>query len=160
MTLGAPQSLRADLLVASEMSAVDCEVLATALASYDLTVVTKVVRPRRGAETLQWLVLLALPLQAFLSAVGEKAAHDAYEGLHSAFRRVLRGDAAEASTRRRQIVLQDVRTGLEVVLAPDLPPEAYRRLFELSLTDFRRGPVHYDHHERRWRSISDEIAPP
>lgn len=158
--MGAPQSLRADLLVAPEVSAVDCEVLATALASYDVTVVTKLVRPRRGAETLPWLVLLALPLQAFLSAVGEKAAHDAYAGLRSAFHRVSLIGAAGAATRRRPIVLQDVQTGLEVVLAPDLPPEGYRRLFELSLTDFRRGPVHYDHHERRWRSISAEIAPP
>jgi hypothetical protein len=54
------------------------------------------------------------------------------------------------------LVLQDAATQLRVVLEADLPAEAYQALVALDLSAFGQGPVHYDRHQRRWRSELDE----
>jgi hypothetical protein len=54
------------------------------------------------------------------------------------------------------LVLQDAATGVQVVIEPDLPDESYQQLLALDLSTIRHGPVHYDRHQRRWRSELDE----
>ncbi|XVV08194.1 hypothetical protein ACQP2X_25425 [Actinoplanes sp. CA-131856] len=148
------RELAADLLVDPGVPAEDAGLLAEALAACGVAARAKVLAPRRAGEQLSWLVLLALPLQAFLTTAGEAAARDAYAGLRRAVGRVLGRTPAEAG---RPMVLQDEQTGLRIVLSADLPPEAYQALVTLRLADYEEGPLHYDRHERRWRSITDEI---
>ncbi len=54
------------------------------------------------------------------------------------------------------MVLQDVTSGLQIVLDQDLPAEGYQQLLTLDLSRFRLGPVHYDRIQQRWRSELDE----
>jgi hypothetical protein len=151
------QGLPADLLVDPEVPSADADLLTEALAACGVAARAKVVAPRRAADQLQWLVLLALPLQAFLTTAGETAGRDAYAGLRRAVGRLLGRRPAGPEAAGRPMVLQDDETGIQIVLSADLPPEGYRQLLELTLTDYRLGPLHYDRHQRRWRSIRDEV---
>ncbi|MFK4065637.1 hypothetical protein [Streptomyces sp. NPDC029674] len=124
----------------------------------------------RGAADVPWIVLASLPLQAFLSGLGAEAVKDAYEAFKGLVRRTARpasspgagalGEAPEAPPAReaRPMVLRDAVTGLDVVLEPDLPAEAYETLTTLDLSDFTMGPLHYDRALSRWRSVLDEAA--
>lgn len=152
------RGLPAELLVGATVPKADTEALGEALAACGVAAVTKVVAARRAAEQVQWLVLLALPLQAFLSVVGEKAAQDAYAGVRASVDRLLGRPRDPAVPGARTMVLADDDTGLQIVLSADLPPEAYRQLLELTLSDYKLGPLHYDRHAQRWRSVADEVA--
>jgi hypothetical protein len=158
MVMGTSRKLTADLLIDAEVSPADADALAEALDDCGVAAAIKVVAPRRTAEQLQWLVLLAVPLQAFLSAAGEKAGQEAYARVRAAVGRLLGRAPVSADTDTRAMVLADDETGLQIVLTADLPPEGYRQLLELSLDDYTLGPLHYDRHARRWRSIADEVA--
>ncbi|MFF1376241.1 hypothetical protein [Streptomyces sp. NPDC058308] len=118
----------------------------------------------RGAADIPWIVLASLPLQAFLSGLGAEAVKDAYDTFKGVVRRTARpaspapGALDDAVRAARPIVLQDAATGLDVVLEPDLPAEAYALLAALDLTGFTKGPLHYDRARGRWRSVLDEAA--
>jgi hypothetical protein len=143
----------ADVFVDREVPAEAERDLVAALATAGVTANAKVVPARRGPEQLQWLMLIAVPLQAFLTSVGEAAAADAWAGVKGALRRLAGRQAPE---RTRPVVLQDPGTGLQIVLSPDLSEEGYRRLTQLDLTTFTRGPVRYDADAGRWISDLDE----
>ncbi len=98
-------------------------------------------------------MLVAVPLKAFLSTVGEAAAADAWAGVKTALRRIA---GRPAPGRGRPVVLQDPGTGLQIVLPPDLSDEGYQKLTELDLATFVRGPVRYDPGAGRWISDLDE----
>ncbi|MFD9905257.1 hypothetical protein [Streptomyces sp. NPDC059063] len=108
----------------------------------------------RGAGDIPWLVLASLPLQAFLGGLGAEAVRDAYAALKGAVGRIPR----RAGTAPRPLVLRDDRSGLSIVLEPDLPGVAYEQLLALDLSAFEVGPLHYDRHQGRWRSELDEAA--
>ncbi|MEU5896903.1 hypothetical protein [Streptomyces venezuelae] len=123
----------------------------------------------RGAADVPWIVLASLPLQAFLTGLGAEAVKDAYDAFKAVVRRTARpaasdpatpseGHEARAEGAARPIVLQDASTGLDIVLEPDLPAEAYERLTALDLTEFAVGPLHYDRDRARWRSLLDEAT--
>ncbi|QEU91087.1 hypothetical protein [Streptomyces kanamyceticus] len=117
----------------------------------------------RGAADIPWIVLVSLPLQAFLSGLGAEAVKDAYEAFKGVVRKAARPaepapGALGAARPARPLVLRDQATGLDVVLEPDLPAEAYDRLVGLDLTEFAVGPLHYDRALGRWRSVLDEAT--
>lgn len=141
------------------------------------TVRARALPARRPIEQLAWAVLVVLPLQAFLTALGGKAGEDAHHGLRSAVRRVLRrgsgagpsveppaaqDDAATAPTptTASTVVLQDPATGIQIILGPHLDDTAYRALRALDLTRITQGPVRYDTAEARWLSDVDEATSP
>ncbi|GHC55584.1 hypothetical protein [Streptomyces flavofungini] len=111
----------------------------------------------RGAGDLPWLVLASLPLQAFLSGLGAEAVRDAYVSFKGVVRRGA-GRTAAGDGAPRPLVLQDARSGLSIVLEPDLPAEAYEQLLGIDLAEFHVGPLHYDRQLGRWRSELDEAA--
>jgi hypothetical protein len=153
--MAASRPLEADVLVDSQVSADQEHLLVDAFGSLGVTARTRVVPPRRGVSELNWLVLVSLPLQAFLGSVGAKLADDAYGELKRLVGRLLHRDQP-TSVGQRPMVLRDVVTGVQVVLEPNLPDEGYRQLFGLDLSEFQVGPVHYDRQEGRWRSELDE----
>lgn len=113
----------------------------------------------RGAADIPWIMLAALPLQAFLSGLGAEAVKDSYAAFKDVVRRSSRaGGPGPADPAPRPLVLQDRRTGLRVVLEPGLPGEAYEQLIGLDLARFTEGPLHYDREQGRWRSELDEAA--
>jgi hypothetical protein len=142
--------IAADVLVRPGMSTDDEYDVAEAFATIDVAATTRSAPTQRTLDGAEWLVLAILPLQAFLSGLGSKLAEDAYHELKDVVGRILR--RSNPGWRERALVLQDTATGLEVVLEPDLPTEAYRRLVELDLSDFRRGPVRYDRSRNAWQS--------
>ncbi|THV39839.1 hypothetical protein [Glycomyces buryatensis] len=105
----------------------------------------------RSPTGLDWLLLLSLPLQAFVAALGSEAMHDLYRGLKDR----LRGRDRDVP---KPMVLEDSDTGLRIILEADLPPEAFERLFEMNFEDFDSGPLHYDRYRRIWRSELDEAG--
>jgi hypothetical protein len=123
---------------------------------------------RRGeSATLTWIVLASLPLQAFLSGLGSKAAEDAYAKLRALVRRLANGrrrhEAAPPAEQKLPaspvpMILLDSDTGLQIVLEEDLPSDAYRELVAMDLSKFSFGPLHYDQARHRWRSELDEAA--
>lgn len=109
--------------------------------------------PHRSGADLNWLILLVLPLQAFLTALGTKVMEDLYNGVKRLPRLTDR-----PSTDAALLVLEDPKTGLRIVLEHDLPHQAYRELLQLDLHRFGTGPLHYDHNRRQWRSVIDEVG--
>lgn len=151
--------LRAELLLAQDVS----EGLEQELTAQFRELGVPSVRVRRtlghrGPNELQWLVLAALPLQAFLSGLGSEAVKDGYRLLKELVSRVVRRGSTAAEAAPSLLVLQDERSGLRIVLEPDLPQEAYEQLTVLDLTQFSVGPLHYDRARARWRSELDEAA--
>ena len=159
--MATPDRLAAEVLVAAEVPVEQERAIVLAFGDLGVAARARAVPTRRGAAELQWLVLAALPLQAFLSGLGSSLADGASKGLKRLVGRVL-GSRPEPAP--HVLVLQDAETRLQVVLEPDLPTEAYRALLRLDLSAFRAGPLHYDRHGGRWRSELDESrqrqAPP
>ena len=111
---------------------------------------------QRGLEDLPWLLLLTLPLQAFLTSMGSKLGEDAYRGFQNIVGKLLHPGRDAQLTVQRPLVLQDADNGLRIVLDRDLPADGYEQLLRLDLARFRSGPVHYDRARRCWRSEIDE----
>jgi hypothetical protein len=152
-----PQPFQADVLIDGDVPVDQERLLVDALARLGVTARTRVVPARRGVQELGWVVLASLPLQAFLTKLGSSVAEEAVQGLRSLVRRLLHRDAPTPAE-GRPMVLRDAATGLEVVLEPDLPDEAFRALVGLDLSQFELGPVHFDRHRGRWRSELDEAS--
>lgn len=147
------------ILLVGELTASDEQALVAALAGCGVTAELRDMPPRRGA--IEWLVLIALPLQAFLTALGTKGGESAYPQLIAAVRSILRrhpANPALPATPMPALILQDPATGVRIVLEAGLPDEAYRQLLTLDMSAFRLGPVHYDASKGRWRSELDEAA--
>jgi len=132
------------------MSTADEYDVAEAFATIDVAATTRLAPTQRTLNGAEWLVLAMLPLQAFLSGLGAKLAEDVHCGLKDVVGRIL--GRSSPGRRERVLVLQDPATGLEVVLEPDLPIEAYRRLVTLDLSAIRGGPVRYDRSRDAWQS--------
>ncbi|MBC9711574.1 hypothetical protein H9Y04_03180 [Streptomyces sp. TRM66268-LWL] len=111
--------------------------LVEALQGLGLTVQVKAVPVQRSLELL---ILITLPLHAFLGSLGGKLADDAYRKLKDAIRR----------TASRPVAVQDTETGVRAHLTPDLGDEAYRQLAALDL-NLIRGTLRYDTEARSWR---------
>ncbi len=160
-------TLPARVMVAPDVGA---DELASAFAETGLTADIRSAPTVRGAETITWAAIVMLPLGSFLDVLAKDYAKHAAEPLKRLVRRIVaaarREPVAESPSRPatapepRPLVLEDERTGLQVVLEADLPADAYRSLTELDLSTFRHGPVHYDRALMRWRSIADEVAGP
>ncbi|MGP4045236.1 hypothetical protein [Streptomyces sp. 2A115] len=138
--------------------------LADALTSMGFTVRARAVPTRRPIEQLAWIMLIALPLQAFAGALGSKAAEDTHRLLRNAVAKVARRDSGTpgpSADRVGTVVLQDPATGLQVILGPHLDEAAYRRLRALDLSQYTDGPVRYDPAEgRRLSDVDEALARP
>lgn len=171
--------IEAQILLDGGLPAGHERALVAALAGCGVTAELRDMPPRRGA--IDWLVLIALPLQAFLTALGTKGGESAYPQLTVAVRSILRRHPADPgpadpgtadtgtadtgpanpalpATPMPVLILQDPATGVRIVLEAGLPDEAYRQLLTLDMSAFRLGPVHYDASKGRWRSELDEAA--
>lgn len=114
-------------------------------------------RRRGGAGELTAVILITLPLQAFLAALGGKLADDAYAAFKRVVRTLLdRGQAGPATP--TAMVLQDPRTSLLIQIDRGMPEGAWNQLHELDLSAFRYGPILYDRARRQWRSELDEAG--
>jgi hypothetical protein len=157
-TMAEAASLPADVFVDARLTPEWQDVIVDTLAALGASARVKAVPSRRGGSELQWMILATLPLQAFLAGLGTKIADDAYQALQDAVRRLLRRKPAGRATVIRPLILQDASTGLQIILEHDLPAEGYRQLMILNLSRYRRGPLHYDRTQRRWRSELDEAT--
>jgi hypothetical protein len=142
--------IAADVLIRPGTSTDDEYDVVEAFTKMDVVATTRLAPTQRSLNGVEWLVLAVLPLQAFLSGLGSKLAEDVYYELKDVVGRILR--RSNPGRRERALVLQDTVSGLQVVLEPDLPIEAYRRLVELDLSAFRHGPVRYDRSRNAWQS--------
>lgn len=145
----------AEVLITAEVSAEEEQAIVEAFRALGVAARARMVPTRRSLEQLQWLVLAALPLHAFLSELGSAAAQDAAQCLKRLVGRVVGTKRATASS-EQVLVLQDAVTRLQVVLEADLPLDAYQALVALDLSVFRQGPVHYDRQRGKWHSELDE----
>lgn len=148
--------LAVDVFVDEKAPAAQETPLVDALITFGCTVRVRAVPAQRVAEQFAWVVLIALPLHAFLSGLGGKFAEDAHRKLREAVAKALRREPEQPAERVRPVVLQDAATGLQVVLGPQVDEDAYRKLLALDLTQYRYGPVRYDATEARWVSDVDE----
>jgi hypothetical protein len=153
-----PGSVPADIFVDGQLSPEQEDLIASTMTALGASVRVRILPRRRSASELQWLVLAALPLQAFLTSIGSKIADSAYKDFQDAARRLLRREHPAGRPAARPMVLQDTTSGLQVVLDYDLPAEGYQQLLSLDLSLFRFGPLHYDRAQQRWRSELDEAT--
>ena len=112
---------------------------------------------RRDLGQVPWLALATVPLAALVKALVGRAAEDAYDHLKALVGR-LRSRADGSDGHRFPLVLQDPVSRLRIVLEHDLPLGAYQKLVELDLSQFKRGPLHFDRQRSEWRSEVDEGA--
>jgi hypothetical protein len=82
-----PDLLAAEILVTADVPSERERAVVEAFRNLDVAARSRVVPARRGLGEAQWLVLAALPLQAFLTGLGSKLAEDGYQGL----KRLVRG---------------------------------------------------------------------
>ena len=117
------------------------------------------VRAHRGIA-IDWLVLAALPLQAFLQDLGTLAGGDAYVAFKRLIARLQQHEPHSHPEAKevRSIILQDANSGLQVMIESDLPEIAYRQLHQLNLAQFNSGPVHFDRSLGCWRADNEEAA--
>lgn len=111
--------------------------------------------PHRGPNELTWLMLVAVPLQAFLAGIGAETVKDLYA---KAKQLAPSRKKAKNAVGQAPLVLHDSKTELQIVLDADLPAEAIRQLTGLDLGAYRTGPLHYDKHRKKWRSELDEAG--
>jgi hypothetical protein len=116
--------LKAEVLVAAELTQAQQQAIIEAFGTAGIAAHTQMIPARRGAAELQWLVLAALPLQAFLSGIGSAMAESASHGLRRMVGRICQTQYPVARS-NQVLVLQDTGTRLQVVLEADLPIEAY-----------------------------------
>ena len=147
-------SLNADVVVYRPSSPDEVREVEDAFVSLGLTATARTAT-RRGLGEAGWMVLAALPLQAFLQSLVSEAASDTYRKLRDLVTRVFE-PRAESKRGPAVLVLQDAASGVQIALDSDLPPEAYEELVALDLSAFECGPVHYDRVQKRWRSELDE----
>ena len=114
------------------------------------------VAPRRSLGDIAWLALIAIPLKPFYEQLLKNFADDAHHRLKALAGKIFHRSQQSAASPGRVLVLQDHTTGIQVVLEPDLPDQAYHQLLAFDLTTIRRGPLHYDQHRNQWRSELDE----
>jgi hypothetical protein len=147
------------VLLDSDIGADEEQLLVAALRGCGVTAEAKIIPPRRDAQALAWMVLVSLPVQAFISGIGTAMAESAYAAFVRAVQRILGRHRPPGPDRPPAVlVLQDPATGLRIALEPDLPGEAHKQLLALDLSRYRYGPLHYDRGLRRWRSELDEAA--
>ncbi len=150
-----PDRLPAEILIAAEISPEQEQGIIEAFGALGVAARARIVPARRGVGELQWLLLAVLPLQAFLSTLGSTFADEASQALRRLVGRAHRAQR-ETAAPRPILILQDPATRLQVVLEADLPPDAYAALPSLDLSNFHKGPLHYDRHRGAWRSELDE----
>jgi hypothetical protein len=152
--------LNGEIFLDGNVPAEDEEFLLKGLTACGVNGRARIIPTRRDPATLTWIVLIALPLQGFLSTLGTKIAEDGHTWLSKLVNRLNERPhpptAEAAASTARLLVLQDEATGLQIVLEPDLPRDAYDQLLILDLSGIRLGPVHYDRTQRRWRSELNE----
>ena len=140
-----------ELVATAELSPADVTDIEDAFRTLDLHPVTRIMPPRRGADTA-WLVVAALPAHAFLKALTEQVGSDAYQALRALAERVL-GRAAHRDGPPRSLILESTETGASIILEDDLPLDAYRHLFEQLSDQQLDGVDHqlrYDRRRKRW----------
>ena len=149
-------SPRAELIIDHEVADALEKQLVTVFREFGFDTTSRRTLAHRGMSELTWLVLAALPLQAFLSGLGSEAVKDIYAAVKKLAKNRTKKAPAEAGA--VPMVLQDANSELRIVLEPDLPVKAYQQLTALDLSAYRIGPLHYDRQRSRWRSELDEAA--
>jgi hypothetical protein len=152
MIMDSSPSIAGEVLLKSGASAADEHDVMEAFSAIGVAATIRFAPTRRRLDGVEWFVLAALPLQAFLSGLGSKLAEDVYGGLKNAVDRILRR-GSEPTQHEPALVLQDTVTRVQVVLEPDLPIDAYKRLLQLDLSSFRHGLLHYDRSYDAWQSV-------
>ncbi|MFG2000967.1 hypothetical protein ACGFNU_17650 [Spirillospora sp. NPDC048911] len=154
--------ITAEILVSSQFEEGEERAVASAFAELGVESRVRVVPVRRGPGELQWLVLAALPLHAFLSGIGTTLAKEATLGLKSLVKQAIGGRQGRQGPQGRRevadeapvLVLQDPDTRLQIALEADLPDEAYAALVSADLSSLGKGTLRYDRHLGEWRPES------
>ena len=147
---------RAELIIDHEIADELAQQMVAAFQEFGYDTTFRRPLAHRGVTELSWLMLAALPLQAFLSGLGSEAVKDMYANVKKLSMNRLTKNAG--ATGARPLVLQDSHSELKIILEPDLPVAAYQDLTSLDLSAYRIGPLHYDRQRRVWRSELDEAA--
>lgn len=145
----------ASVLVASDLSDQAAAQLIEDFESIGVTAELRQVPPRRALGEIAWLALAVVPLKPFFDQLIKDFADNAYQHLKTFTIKLFRLHPPPTGP-PTVLLLQDSTTGLQVVLEPDLPAQAYQELLTFDFAALRRGPLHYDQHHRRWRSELDE----
>jgi hypothetical protein len=147
-----PASPPVEVLLAREITADEERMVEAELRSIGLEVAVRRVVPHRSPGDLQWIVLLALPLQAILSNVGGELGRDLYRCLKRVAGRLL--DARrQGRPGARTIMVHDRDLDLRIVVEPDLPLSALEALADLDRGSLPPNPLRYDRDAAEWRSV-------
>lgn len=157
MTESAP--ITTELLLSQRLAATDEQDVVAFFSRFGTISRHRRVRGHRGAA-IEWLVLAALPLQAFLQNLGTLTSEDAYIAFKSLIAQLPHHKPRPHPEEQeiRPIVLQDTSSGLQIVIESDLPEIAYRQLQQLNLAQFNSGPIHFDRNLGCWRADGGEAA--
>ena len=81
-----------------------------------------------------------------------------YEQIGTAAERRVADLVGRLSSHQRLIVFQDTETGVQVVVGPGLPEQAFGLLATIDLALYTFGPLLYSVGPGEWRSVLDEWA--
>ncbi|MFI6763279.1 hypothetical protein ACIBF5_29515 [Micromonospora sp. NPDC050417] len=120
------------------------EAVAETLRSHGFTARALKAQANRGdASNLALIVLLAVPVHSFLSALGESLGSATGEAMHALFGRILTR-LGSGRSERPVVVIRDATRGIDAEISAGLPPEAFEKLSELATEDsvkLRYDPV-------------------
>jgi len=111
------------------------------------------VRPsykRKGIGDFPWVVMISVPLMAFLTGFANAAGKDAYDKLKKPVCAIWAKRTKNSGT-SGSFTIVDTKSGVSVLLDPDIPGDAYDALAKLDIDSLRgTGVLKYDKDEKRW----------
>ena len=142
-----------EVLLDSSATPEEVEVVREAFTDAGLTAKVRPSYERKSTGELPWVVMVSVPLTAFLTAFAAAAGKDAYSGLKKLVRTVW-DKRTTTSGPRGSFVIIDSESRIWVHLDPDIPADAYRSLAQLDLDSFQGLRVlKYDAKTKEWKEL-------
>jgi hypothetical protein len=115
--------------------------------------VSPVYERKAFTDELPWVVMATVPITAFLSAFAAAAGKDAYDTLKNLVCKIW-VKRTKNSGSSGNFILIDSKSGIWVLLDPDIPSDAYSELAKLDINSLTNpNAIKYDKDKKKWISL-------
>ena len=104
---------------------------------------------RKGIGDFPWIVMVTVPLTAFLTAFATAAGKDAYQRLKKLVGTIW-AKRTKTSGPSGGFTIIDSESGSWISLDPDIPSDAYSALAKLNISSLALSFVKYDKDKKQW----------
>jgi hypothetical protein len=142
-----------EVLLDSSAPAEDVAAVREAFNDAGLMVTVRPSYERKGIGDFPWIVMVSAPLTAFLMAFAAAAGKESYEGLKKLVRSIW-AKRTKTSGLSGSFTIVDSKSGVWVLLDPDIPDDAYSALAKLDMDSMKRpNVIKYDKDKKQWINL-------